>query len=310
MLGQLPIGTLADRDDEAPAILDAARFNRHTFWCGQSGSGKTYALGVVLERLLLGTRLPILVLDPNADFVRLTDVRETADPEVAAALRRLDVTVLRPGTGPGERLHARLVGLPVVRARRCYGLTHCWTVRSTTSFCIWKTRSARRTPEAFWTCCAPLAIRSAGNSCCGSRTSASSAGSCGRGVDARRGPQLCPTEPVTPVEQVLTERVVQIAAEGRKYGLWLLLSTQRPTKIHPNALTQCDNLGLLRMSSPRDLDELAELFGYAPPDMLAASPHFTQGQVLFAGGFVPQPAMVRIGPRLTHEGGSDVRVPL
>ena len=37
------------------------------------------------------------------------------------------------------------------------------------------------------------------------------------------------------MEQILTERVVQIAAGGRKYGLWLLLSTQRPTEIHPNA---------------------------------------------------------------------------
>jgi uncharacterized protein len=121
---------------------------------------------------------------------------------------------------------------------------------------------------------------------------------------------ICPPDPVTPVEQVLTERVIQIAAEGRKYGLWLLLSTQRPTKIHPNALTQCDNLGLMRMSSPRDLDELANLFGYAPPEMLAASPRFAQGQALFAGGFVAQPSFIQIGPRLTHEGGSDVRVPL
>ncbi len=75
---QLLIGTLADRDDQTPALLDAARFNRHTFWCGQSGSGKTYALGVVLEQLLLGTHLPILVIDPNADFVRLGDVRDTS----------------------------------------------------------------------------------------------------------------------------------------------------------------------------------------------------------------------------------------
>jgi hypothetical protein len=33
-----------------PARLLPHRFNRHTFWCGQSGSGKTYALGVVLSR--------------------------------------------------------------------------------------------------------------------------------------------------------------------------------------------------------------------------------------------------------------------
>ena len=45
-------------------MIDGSRFNRHTFWCGQSGSGKTYALGVVLEQLLLRTELPIAVLDP------------------------------------------------------------------------------------------------------------------------------------------------------------------------------------------------------------------------------------------------------
>ncbi|WP_231554515.1 helicase HerA domain-containing protein [Arthrobacter sp. L77] len=72
--GLLRLGTLDG--GRTPAELDATRFNRHTFWCGQSGSGKTYALGVVLEPLLLHTRLPILVLDPNADFVRLGDLRK------------------------------------------------------------------------------------------------------------------------------------------------------------------------------------------------------------------------------------------
>ena len=57
-----------------PARLLAHRFNRHTFWCGQSGSGKTYALGVVLEQLLLNTSLPMVIFDPNADFVRLGEL--------------------------------------------------------------------------------------------------------------------------------------------------------------------------------------------------------------------------------------------
>ena len=35
-----------------PYALDAGGFGRHTFLCGQSGSGKTYSLGLVLERLL------------------------------------------------------------------------------------------------------------------------------------------------------------------------------------------------------------------------------------------------------------------
>jgi type IV secretory pathway VirB4 component len=63
--------------------LDAGGFDRHTFFCGQSGSGKTYALGTVLERLLLETSLRIVVLDPNSDFVRLDDVRDDVDAELA-----------------------------------------------------------------------------------------------------------------------------------------------------------------------------------------------------------------------------------
>lgn len=121
---------------------------------------------------------------------------------------------------------------------------------------------------------------------------------------------LCTPTPSTPTQQLLTERIVQIAAEGRKYGLWLLLSTQRPSKVHPNALSQCDNLALMRMSSLRDLAELGEVFGYAPDELLQRSPGFAQGQALFAGGFIGRASLVQMGERLTHEGGSDVSVPL
>ena len=99
---------------------------------------------------------------------------------------------------------------------------------------------------------------------------------------------------------------MQIAAEGRKYGLWLLLSTQRPSKVHPNALSQCDNLALMRMSSPRDLDDLAAVFGYAPESLLERSPGFAQGQALFAGGFVDQPEP-RADGRAPHPRGRQRR---
>ena len=54
-----------------PFALDGAGFGRHTFLCGQSGSGKTYSLGVLLEHLLMDTSLRVVVLDPNSDYVRL-----------------------------------------------------------------------------------------------------------------------------------------------------------------------------------------------------------------------------------------------
>ena len=89
---------------------------------------------------------------------------------------------------------------------------------------------------------------------------------------------LCSTDPGNPVAQLLLDRLIQIAAEGRKYGLWLLLSSQRPSKIHPQILSQCDNLMLMRMNSPDDIAELGRVFGFAPQEMLRASTGFLQGR--------------------------------
>jgi DNA helicase HerA-like ATPase len=121
---------------------------------------------------------------------------------------------------------------------------------------------------------------------------------------------LCSPEPRTAVEKAVTERLVQIAAEGRKFGLWLFLSTQRPTKIHPNVLSQCDNLGLMRVNAPRDIAELADVFGFVGEDDIRRAQGFAQGQALFAGGFIAQPTFAQMGERLTEEAGADVRVPL
>jgi hypothetical protein len=121
---------------------------------------------------------------------------------------------------------------------------------------------------------------------------------------------LCSPEGDSPLHIAVRERIIQIAAEGRKFGLWLLLSTQRPSKIHPGIISQCDNLVLMKMNSPLDLAELGETFGFAPRGMLARSPQFRQGEGLFAGGFAPAPAIVSVRPRLTREGGIDVDVPV
>ena len=83
-----------------PFELDARGFGRHTFLCGQSGSGKTYSLGVLLERLLAETSLRVVVLDPNSDYTRLADRRADADPAAAARYEeRAGRIVVRSGSG-------------------------------------------------------------------------------------------------------------------------------------------------------------------------------------------------------------------
>ena len=72
-----------------PAVLDSGGFNRHTFMCGQSGSGKTYSLGLLLEQVLAETELRVIILDPNSDYVGLGRVRADADPQVADRYRQV-----------------------------------------------------------------------------------------------------------------------------------------------------------------------------------------------------------------------------
>jgi hypothetical protein len=121
---------------------------------------------------------------------------------------------------------------------------------------------------------------------------------------------LCAPDLDTPLARAVRDQIIRIAAEGRKFGLWLLLSTQRPSKIHNSILSQCDNLALMRMGSASDLDDLATVFGFAPEELLRQAPFFSQGQGLFAGGFIDTASVIQMGQRLTAEGGSDVAVPL
>jgi hypothetical protein len=66
----------------------------------------------------------------------------------------------------------------------------------------------------------------------------------------------------------------------------------------------------MRMNSPTDLDELADIFGFVPRAMLTQAARFRQGEALLAGGFVAAPSIVKVGDRITMEGGIDVPVPM
>lgn len=354
----LPVGT--HLDSREPFLLDGAKFNRHTFWCGQSGSGKTYALGVLLEQLLLNTGLPLLVMDPNSDYVHLGTPREDADSEQAAQLRECQVRVFGQGEGAPAPLRVRIVDMdlparaavlrldPVVDggeyqvmreldseygpqdgeqmmaalldspdparqrlARRIQnlGLSE-WDVWARGQAGLDEVVDAR--PDAM--------VMDLGGFRFAEEPAAAALAVLDRlwHTRANRSPVLvvideahniCPAEPSTPLERAVVDRLVQIAAEGRKYGLWLLLSTQRPSKIHPQVLSQCDNLALMRTNSPADLEHIARFFGATPRPLLDTATTASLGQAIFSGAFAPLPGRAQVGARLTPEGGADVPVP-
>jgi DNA helicase HerA-like ATPase len=117
---------------------------------------------------------------------------------------------------------------------------------------------------------------------------------------------VCPREPRDPVTALASDLAVRIAAEGRKFGLYLLVSTQRPQRVHELVVSQCDNLLLMRMNAAGDLDFIARTLSFAPRPLLERSATFRLGEALVAGKLSSHPALVRFGPRLSEEGGSDV----
>ena len=91
-----------------------------------------------------------------------------------------------------------------------------------------------------------------------------------------------------------------------KFGLYLVISTQRPQKVHENVISQCDNLVLMRLNSAADASFAQAIFSFVPPTLIGQAATFGLGEALVAGKVSPHPALLRFGARVAEEGGSDV----
>jgi uncharacterized protein len=117
---------------------------------------------------------------------------------------------------------------------------------------------------------------------------------------------VCPARPEDQLTALATDLVVRIAAEGRKFGLYLLVSTQRPQKVHENVVSQCDNLVLMRLNSAGDAAFTQAVFSFVAPSLIEQAATFRLGEALIAGKIAPHPVLTRFGARVAEEGGSDV----
>jgi uncharacterized protein len=361
--------------------LRADGFARHTLLCGQSGSGKTYALGILVEQLLLSTSLPLIILDPNSDFIRLGSSMKFSEiggsgsrcvvaeeyerrAKVLSGLKCMIYSSKSGLSGKSSRpLQIRLedfrdlqdqatvLGLEPLRdAEEFYAflrLAKRHQPHGNESYIevLMRDIASELSPEY-----RKLALRlsnmemedwqiwahsegdapSPCDSIHRSRVIEIDLGS----VDHRQGDvvslavlsrlwseresrkpvlvvideahNLCPREPQGAMQGATCESIIRLAGEGRKYGIFLLLATQRPDKIHPNVLTQCENLFLMKMNSRRDLTDLSQIFSSTPVGLFERAADFQQGDSLVTGRFSKAPVLVKFGGRQTPEGGGDV----
>ncbi|ACS89623.1 helicase HerA-like domain-containing protein [Thermococcus sibiricus] len=110
-------------------------------------------------------------------------------------------------------------------------------------------------------------------------------------------------------ENTLSKRIAKrIAAEGRKFGVFLILLTQRPQKIDQDVLSQCNSQIIMRMTNPEDQKAVRASAEQVSEDLLNDLPGLNVGEAVIVGEMTKMPVMVKIRERKTKEGGADIDI--
>lgn len=86
----------------------------------------------------------------------------------------------------------------------------------------------------------------------------------------------------------------RIAREGRKYGLSLVVASQRPSELSKTVLSQCSSFIVHRLQNPEDLRYFREIVPGIYGPMLDQIPALAPQTALVLGECVPAPALVTI----------------
>ena len=102
--------------------------------------------------------------------------------------------------------------------------------------------------------------------------------------------------------------IKKIAAEGRKFGVFLVLITQRPSKIHPDALSQCNSQIVMRLTNPHDQNAVSRSSERLSEALMEDLPGLNIGEAVVVGEMTHAPVMLSVRKRRTKEGGSDIDI--
>jgi hypothetical protein len=81
----------------------------------------------------------------------------------------------------------------------------------------------------------------------------------------------------------------RIAKEGRKYGLFLLVASQRPSELSKTVLSQCSNFVIHRIQNPDDLSQIRQMTPFISEAVLKRLPSLPKQHALVFGTSVNLP---------------------
>lgn len=105
-----------------------------------------------------------------------------------------------------------------------------------------------------------------------------------------------PRKEGNPVERRAVEAFEKIAKEGRKYGVALMIVSQRPSDVSTTILSQCNNIISLRLTNADDQATVRKLLPESLESLLEALPIMDVGEAMVVGDSVLLPSRIKIDP--------------
>lgn len=100
--------------------------------------------------------------------------------------------------------------------------------------------------------------------------------------------------------------IERIAKEGRKYGVTLLLASQRPSEISETIFSQCSNFIAMRLTNPADQGYVKKLLPDSLGSLIDKMTSFRQGEALLVGESIILPSIVQIDPCTDAPSSNDI----
>ncbi len=103
-----------------------------------------------------------------------------------------------------------------------------------------------------------------------------------------------PKDKGNPDQQRAVESFEKIAKEGRKYGVSLVIVSQRPSDVSDTILSQCNNVMALRLANNNDISAVKNMMPESMTSFMEMLPVLDIGEALVVGDAVLLPSRIRI----------------
>ncbi|MEM2270568.1 MAG: ATP-binding protein [Nitrososphaerota archaeon] len=95
-------------------------------------------------------------------------------------------------------------------------------------------------------------------------------------------------------ESFCSSVIERIAREGRKFGLSLILVSQRPSRLDADVVSQMGSFAISGLTHPSDQTFVRQVTDEVTSELGASLPSLNPGEMILVGSFVRAPALVRV----------------